>query len=66
MVNNKEDYDFEGEAQYSKLTESKGQLISEWLFDFLNFPKNQGKIWWISTLESIQWSNQKDKGTTLC
>jgi hypothetical protein len=23
MVNNKEDYDFEGEAQYSKLTESK-------------------------------------------
>ena len=22
---------------------AKGQLISEWLFDFLNFPKKQGK-----------------------
>ena len=22
---------------------TKGQLISEWLFDFLNFPKNQRK-----------------------
>ena len=23
---------------------SKGQLISEWLFDVLNFPKNSSKI----------------------
>ena len=65
MVNNKEDYDFEGEAQYSKLTESKGQLISEWLFDFLNFPKNQGKIWQISALETKKRWNQQTKGTFL-
>ena len=26
----------------------KGQLISECLFDVLNFPKNQQKIWQIS------------------
>ena len=44
---------------------SKGQLISEWLFDFLNFPKNQRKIWWISALESKKWLNQKDKFTLL-
>ena len=43
----KEENDFEGEAQYSKLTESKGQLISDWLSDFLNLQKNKGKIWWI-------------------
>ena len=29
---------------------SKGQLISECLFDVLNFPKNQQKIWQISAL----------------
>ena len=38
----------------------KSQLISEWLFDFLNFPKNNKKIWWISTLESKKWLIQKD------
>ena len=27
---------------------AKGQLISECLFDFLNFPKNHWKIWQIS------------------
>ena len=45
--------------------DSKGQLISEWLFDVLNFPKKQHKIWWISALESKKWLNQKDKGTLL-
>ena len=30
----------------------KGQTISECLFDFLNFPKNQRKIWQISTPET--------------
>ena len=31
---------------------TKGQLISERLFDVLDFPKNQQKIWQISVLES--------------
>ena len=35
----------------------KGQLISECLFDFLNFPKNHQKIWQISAQESKKWSN---------
>ena len=30
----------------------KGQLISECLFDFLNFQETNEKIWWISGLES--------------
>ena len=41
--------------------EAKGQLISEWLFDVLNFPKNQQKIWQISALEYKKWSNHKIK-----
>ena len=36
----------------------EGQLISEYLFDFSNLPKNQQKIWQISALESKKWSNQ--------
>ena len=40
---------------------TKGQLISECLFDVLNFPKNQRKIWQISALESKKWSNHKIK-----
>ena len=43
----------------------KGQLISEWLFDFLNFPKNQRKNLMNSALESKKWLNQKDEGTLL-
>ena len=39
----------------------KGQLISECLFDVLDFPKNQRKIWQISALESKKWSNHKIK-----
>ena len=39
----------------------KGQLISECLFDVLNFPKKQQKIWQISALESKKWSNDKIK-----
>jgi hypothetical protein len=39
----------------------KGQLISECLFDILNFPKNQQKIWQISALEYKKWSNHKIK-----
>ena len=46
---------------------SKGQLISLWLFDVLKFPKNQRKFWRISALESRNWLNWKNKGTTnLC
>ena len=39
----------------------KGQLISECLFDFLNFPKKQRKIWQISAQESKKGSNHKIK-----
>ena len=39
----------------------KDQFISECLFDVLNFPKNQRKIWQISALESKKWSNHKIK-----
>ena len=39
----------------------KGQLISECLFDALNFTKKQRKIWQISALESKKWSNCKIK-----
>ena len=38
---------------------SKGQIISECLLMFLNFPKNQWKIWQISAPESKKWSNHK-------
>ena len=38
-----------------------GQLISEWLFDVLKFPKKQWKFWQISALESRKWSNHKIK-----
>ena len=44
---------------------SKGQLFSECIFDVLNFPKNQQKIWQISTLETKEWSNQQSGGTFL-
>ena len=38
----------------------KGQLISEWPFDALNFPKkNNPKIWWNSALKPLQ--NKKGK-----
>ena len=30
---------------------AKDQLISEWLFDVLNFPKSKAKIWQISAQE---------------
>ena len=40
---------------------SKGQLMSECLFDFLNFPKNQQKIWQISVPGSKKGSNQQSK-----
>ena len=37
----------------------KGQLISECLFDVINFQKNQRKTWQISALESKKLSNHK-------
>ena len=40
----------------------KGQLISEWLLDILNFLKRPTKIWWISVLESRYWLDWKNKG----
>ena len=36
-------------------------LISECLFDVLNFPKKQRKNWQISAQESNKWSNHKIK-----
>ena len=42
-----------------KFESVKGQLISECIFGFLNFPKNQQKIWQISAQESKKWSNHK-------
>ena len=46
---------------------SKGQLISECLFDVLNFPKKQRKNLtnFCPGLESKKWSNQQNKGTFL-
>ena len=44
---------------------TKGQLNSERIFDFSNFPKNQQKICQISALESEKWSNQQDN-TIMC
>ena len=38
---------------------AKGQLISECLFDILNFPKNKQKVWKISASESKKRSNHK-------
>ena len=43
----------------------KGQLISECLFDVLNFAKNQRKKLTNSAPESKKWSNQQNKGTFL-
>ena len=43
----------------AKNTNTKGQLISEWLFRAFNFPKKpMQKIWWISALEFKKWLNQ--------
>ena len=36
----------------------KGQLISEWHFDVLKFPKKPSKIWWISALIWLNWENK--------
>ena len=44
---------------------TKGQLISECFFDFLNFPKKHQKIWQISAQESKKWSNQQSINTFL-
>ena len=48
-----------------KQKKSKGQLISECLFDILNFAKDHRKIWQISSLEYKKWSNQQNKGILL-
>ena len=42
----------------------KGQLISEYLFDVLNFPKKQQKIWQISALESKNGQIKKVKAVS--
>ena len=48
---------------YSHLT--KGQLISECLFDFLKFQKNLQKIWQISAQEHKRCWNHQNKDNTL-
>ena len=45
-----------------KTTSSKGQLISEWRFGCLNFPKTIKKNWWIFALGTKKWWNQNDQG----
>ena len=52
-------------AKSCDMASFKGQIISECLFDFLNFPKNQRKIWQVSAQKSKKWSNQQSKGTFL-
>ena len=47
--------DSDGDIELSQ----KGQLISEWLFDVLHFPKKKPQKF----DESKKWLNQKDKGT---
>ena len=42
-----------------------GQLISECLLGFIDFPKKQRKFLQISALESKKWSNQQSKSTFL-
>ena len=46
-------------SQDSVIVSFKCQLISECLFDFLNFPENNRKIWQISAQESKKCSNHK-------
>ena len=52
---------FEGttKVNLTKSSTTKGQIISECLFDFLNFPKNHRKIWQISAQKSKKCSNHK-------
>ena len=45
------------DEQYYHNTE--GQIISECLFDFINFQKNQRKFWQNSAPESKKWWNHK-------
>ena len=52
-------------SQKYETKKSKGQLISECLFDILNFAKKQRKIWQISALGYKKWSNQQKKTTFL-
>ena len=44
----------------------KGQLILEWLFGAINFPKNQPKNMKDFCTRIYKWSNQKDKDNLLC
>ena len=46
---------------FHQIFQANGQLISECLFDFLNFPKNQRKIGQMSVVESKYWSNHEIK-----
>ena len=43
----------------------KGQIISECLFDFLNFPKNHRKFWQISAQEHERCWNHQNKDNAL-
>ena len=54
----KEEDTFEAVNQETASTHT-GQIISECLFHFLNFPKKQWKIWQISAQEFKKWSNHK-------
>ena len=50
---------------YSKIAYFRGQIISECLFDFLNFPKNHRKIWHISAQEHERCWNHQNKDNAL-
>ena len=50
-------------AEKKKEDIPKGQLISDWLFVVLNFPKNNKIIWLPNLIQnSKQWLNQTIKG----
>ena len=52
-------------SQDSVIVSFKGQLISECLFDALNFPKNHRKIWQISAQEHERCWNHQNKDNAL-
>ena len=52
-------------SRYLFFKGGKGQLFSECLFDFLNFPKNHPKIWQISAQEHERCWNHQNKDNAL-
>ena len=53
------------DPQKKKCVHTTGQLISECLFGFLDFPKNYRKIWQISAQEHESSWNHQNNGILL-